>query len=174
MKMKNCRGYATIDVILFTGIMLFLIFPLFSFTLEKYVYQNSIQIIKDTLDMTAIATYESLDANSTAKDNIQFDRTELINIYKKYLAQNLKLNDDLVPEDGSIAKDTVRIEQLELFTSGFPDICPEGAEINKLSIHVLVVIPLKPNLYREVLLDALGKDYVELKLHHDTELPVNN
>ena len=41
------------------------------------------------------------------------------------------------------------------------------------AVHTVVTVPVRPSLYRGVVLGLMGQDYVELKVHVDTDLPAD-
>jgi len=170
----KCSGSAIVDVVLGAAIIVFVVLPLFSAVIEKYIVMNKAQIIRDAVDMTNISTYNAINAGNLGKSIITLDSVEVDSIYRTLLAENLNLNNDLSPKTGSIAEGPVNIDSLLIFTSGFPTVCPNNNEINRPSVHSYITIPVRPSLYRQVILNILGKQYVEFKVHVDSEIPVNN
>lgn len=172
--LTGSKGSAAYDIVIFAGIIIFVLFPIFSAVFEKYAILCKGQIIKDALDMTNISTYTAINSGSLGKARISFDEPEAVSIYRSLLAKNLKLDSGLKPDGNSVAEDTVTIESLVCYTDGFPEICPAGKSIVRPTVHSCVIIPVRPALYRQVILDIMGKRYIELKVHVDTDIPVNN
>lgn len=171
---SSSRGSAAFDIVIFAAVIIFVIFPVFSMVYEKYIIVTEGQIIKDAIDMANISTYNALNNRALGKDAILFNNEEMMSIYRGLLGKNLKLDGSLTPEPGSIAEDTVTINSLVCYTEELPAVCPNGNSIKRPSIHSLVTVPVRPVLFRQIILELLGKEYVELKVHVDSELPVNN
>lgn len=170
----NEKGESVAEVLLIVFVLVFVIFPVASAVLEKYVAIAKGQMIQDALDITNVAVYNSLSVQHASAGIIDFNSEEALNIYKDLLTQNLKLYSDLSPKQDSMAEGPVQINELNLYTSGFPLYCSGGRLVKRPSVHACVTIPVKPSLYRSFLLNLMGKQYVELKVHVDTELPVDN
>jgi hypothetical protein len=90
------------------------------------------------------------------------------------LALNLKLDGNLDPKPGSVAEGRVEIKSLEIYGNGFPTACPDGAVILRPSVHSSITVPVRPSLYRSVLLGLLGKEHIVIEVHVDSEIPVDN
>jgi len=174
MGLQYRKGSAVTDLVISAAIIAFIILPVFSAVMEKYIIQNKAQIIKDAVDMTNVSTYNAIKADSLGRNKIELDAAETEEIYSSLLAANLRLDNDLKPLKDSIAEGKVTIDSLVIYTDGFPLYCPDGCRIERPSVHSCVTVPVKPSLYRQVLLDLLGKDLVELKVHVDSDIPVNN
>lgn len=173
-RLKSNRGSSTAVVLISAMTVVFVVLPIFSAVIEKYIIFNKAQIIKDAVDMTNIASYNAINTHDLSRNIVTFDGEELDKIYRYLLAKNLRLDSDLFPAEGSIAGDRVRIESVAAYTSGLPLTCPDGTEIKRPSVHSCVIVPVKPLLYRHIILNALNKEYIELKVHVDSEIPVNN
>lgn len=167
------KGDAVTDVLLFAFILVFAIFPVASVILEKYIAMAKGQQIQDALDITNVAVYNAMSLQAASMASVDFNSAEAMDIYRELLAMNMKLDSDLAPLPGSVAESTVVIEELHLYTGGFPINCSKGKLLNRPTIHTCVSVPVRPSLYRAILLQLMGKEYVELKVHVDTELPVN-
>ncbi len=175
MRGFDCRkGSAVTDVVIFAAIVVFVILPVFSILMEKYLLLNKAQIIKDAVDMTNISVYNALDTAGLGKVDVDVDGNRAEEIYRRLLALNLKLDEDLKPLSGSLAEDTVSIRSLVIYSDVFPGSCPLGLTITGPSVHSVVVVPVRPSLYRQLVLSALGRQYVELEVHVDSDIPVNN
>lgn len=172
--MISKKGAAAIDVILFAAISIFVIFPLFSFVIEKYVLSVKAQLIKDAADITNLAAYNAIQANNLGSGRIDLDMDKVEEIYSELLAKNLCLNDDLSPRHNSVAEGVVAVKSLAVYTDGFPHTCPYGTAIEKPGIHSVITVPVKPMLYRQIILGMLGKEIIELDVHVDSEVPLNN
>ncbi len=171
---SNEKGSAVVDVVIAAAMVIFIILPVFSVAMEKYVLMEKAKIIRDSVDMTNISAYNALNTGNLGRTSIHLDRTETLGIFKKLLCVNLGLDEGLNPKNGSIAEGRVEVSSLEIYTEGFPLICPSGTMIVKPSVHSCINVPIKPSLYREVILNLLGKEYINVEVHVDSEIPVNN
>ena len=171
---RSIKGNAAFDIIIFTMVIIFVIFPVFSVICEKYIVVTEAQSIKDAVDMTNIAVYNTMNNQALGRCVIDFDNEDIIASYKKLLAVNLRLNADLTPKPDSIAEGQVTIDSLICYTDNLPVKCTAGNVIKRPTIHSMVTVPVKPVLYRQLIFELTGKEYLELKVHVDSELPVNN
>ena len=172
---RDCRnGSAAVDVVVFAAIVLFVILPVFSIIMEKYLLLNKAQIIKDAVDMTNISVYNAINTAELGKAGVDVDENRAERIYRDLLASNLRLDADLKPLQGSLAEDAVSIRSLVIFSDMFPAICPLGISITRPSVHSVIVVPVRPSLYRQLILSVLGRQFVELEVHVDSDIPVNN
>lgn len=170
----NGRGSAVVDVVIAAMLIVLVILPVFSAIVEKYILLNKVQIIRDAVDMTNISVYNAIKAGSLGKDTVDLDYPEAEYIFRTLLAANLNLDTGLSPKPQSLAEDTVAIDSMVIYTGGFPHVCPNGTVITRPAVHSLVIVPVRPSLYRQVILNALGKDYIEMRVHVDSEIPLNN
>lgn len=171
---SGIEGSAVADVVLGAAIIVFVVLPVFSAVIERYIVINKAQVIKDAVDMTNISAYNALDADALSRTAITLDNGEIMDIYKSLLAENLRLKADMTPDTGSVADDKVAIDSIIVYLDDFPQACPGGISIKRPSIHSHVTVPVKPSLYRQVILQILGKEYVELEVHVDSDIPLNN
>ena len=168
------RGSAAVEAVIGAAIIMFVVFPVFSAVVEKYIIANKAQIIRDAVDLTNIAVYNAVEAGNLGKNEIMICNEELERIYRTILAKNLNLKADLSPERDSVADGTVGIKSLAVFTGGFPLACPDGTAITRPAVHSRLTVPVKPSLYRGIILGMLGKQYIELEVHVDSDIPVDN
>lgn len=174
MSTKAVRGSAAVDVIIGAAMIVFVVLPLFSAVIERFILLNKAQIARDALDMTNISAYNSLNAWDLGKSSVGFEYGKSLQIYRALLSENLNLDDGLSPLPRSIAEDTVAIESIAIYTQGLPVVCPNGTDLTRPSVHSCVSIPVRPSLYRQLLLDLIGKEHLDMKVHIDTEIPVDN
>jgi hypothetical protein len=170
---KHCKGSSVVDVVIWAAIIVFVIIPVFAAVIEKFIILNKIQVIKDAVDITNISTYNSIEAEYLGKTIVEFDRDKVYTIYGELLSENLNLNGDLSPRDGSIPEGKVKIDSIVLYTGQFPVVCPEGLEIKRPTIHSVVTVPIKPTLFSGMVLNMLAKQNIELKIHVDSDLPLD-
>lgn len=158
---KKRNGSAIVDVLVAAAVILFVIFPLFSSVIEKYIMLNKVQIIKDAVDTTNISVYNALVTKRLGMQAVQIDYERAVSIFNEVLSANLKLEPDLTPKADSIAEGPVNLESL---------VIDESAR----TVHSSVTIPVKPSLYRQIILGAIGKNYITLEVVVDSEIPVSN
>jgi hypothetical protein len=170
----NNSGGTTAGAITWVLIIVFVIFPVISVIFDKHAAAVKGQEIKDAVDITNIALYNSLDDTVLSRDSIDFMQDEALEIYTGLLARNLRLTPDLMPLEDSIAEGQVEIISLVLYTSGFPITCPNGMTITRPAIHSCISVPVWPVMYRTFLLNLMGREYIEMVVYVDSELPVDN
>lgn len=168
------RGSATVDVVVGAAVIIFVILPLFSAVVERVILLNKAQIARDALDMVNLSAYNSLNARELGKTTVGFESGEAMEIYRTLLAANLRLDGSLNPLPGSIAEGTVSIESIVVCSGGLPSVCPNGKRLTRPSVHSCISIPVAPSLYRRLLLDLIGKEHLDMRVHTDTEIPLNN
>lgn len=170
---KNIRGSSLIDAILTATLIVLVILPIFSFILEGYIFTNKIQVIRDTVDITNMAAVNSLDWVSLGKTGVSFDYGVLRENYKRILIENLLLDSNMRAKEDSLLDGNVVIEELAVFTDGFPVICPLGTQLLRNGVHSVIVFMVKPTLYSQVLRLLTGTEFIEFKMHTDTEIPAD-
>ena len=167
-------GGAVGEIIIGAAIIVFVLLPVFSAVIEKYFINTKTQIIKDAIDTTNISTYISINPEELGRNFVVHNETEAWEIYNKLLARNLNLEEDLSPRNNSPADGKVKIESIIIYSGKKSENCPQGTEFRRPGIHSLIVVPIKPLLYSQFILSLMGKDWVELYVHVDSEIPVNN
>ena len=174
---KNNKGSAVSHVISTLGLIIFIILPLFAVVMERYILYNKVNIIKDAVDIANLAIYNAIHTGDAAKNETAITIKSEMTLYKNIVAKNLKLNADMTPKENSIAEGEVVVEELRayLFTNTtFPTTCQQGNNITRPTIHSVIKVSIKPTLFRRVVLSTIGKDVINIKVHVDTELPINN
>jgi hypothetical protein len=131
------------------------------------------QRIRDSVDLANLAVYYSMDIEDLSGASIDFNMQKALTVYREVLADNLRLDYALSPMNGSIAEDKVSIDSLELYTSVFPETCPAGVTVQRPFIHSQVTVPIRPSLYRQLVLAFLGKRFVNVSIHVDSDIPVD-
>lgn len=156
------------------AVLVFVIMPVFSTVIEKYVLMEKARVIRDAVDMTNISAYNALSAKELGKAAVDLSYTEVLDIYGEILGRNLKLGEDMDPETDSVAEGRVEVLSLVVYNSGFPAVCPDGATIKRPSVHSCINVPVKPSLYRSIILGMLGKEHIDIVVHVDSEIPLDN
>lgn len=175
MKRVNFQsGSGAIDVLIAAAIIIFVILPVFSTVLEKYLIMNKAQIIKDAIDMANISAYNAIKADKLGRVNVDMELTRADEIYRRILADNLKLDINLNPLKDSLAEDKVQIKSIIFYSGLIQEVCPGGINIKRPSVHSTVIVPIRPSLFRSLILSLGGKQFIELEVHVDSEVPVNN
>lgn len=167
-------GSAVAEVVVMAAMLVFVILPVFSSVMERYVLLDKARLIRDSTDITNISVYNALNAMSLGKVRVDFTGAKADAIFRELLCQNLRLDGELNPSSGSVAEAQVEILSFEIYKEGFPIICPEGSAIERPTVHSCINVPLKPSLYRGIILKLLGRDHIDIIVHVDSEIPVNN
>lgn len=160
--------------LLYIMLIVFILLPLSAVIMEKRVVSVKASSIKDSIDISNIATYTAIISDQAGKANIVIDNAKSLQVFEELLKKNLRLNDDLSPKDGSIAEGAVVVESINIYLSGFPVTCPNGKVIYGPTVCTNTKVPIRPSLYRETILNALGEEFIYLNLHVDSAIPVNN
>jgi len=174
MNLRSTKGSAVVYTVIAAAMLVFVILPVFSAVVEKYIMNEKARVIKDAVDMANIGVYNALNAGNLGKVNVDINYSKALEIFRRLLRKNLKLDAEMCPEDGSIAEGKVEIQSLEIYLSGFPVTCTSGTVVDRPSVHSRVCVPVRPSLYRTAILKLLGKQYILLELHVDSEIPLNN
>lgn len=174
---KSNKGSAATNVIALLGLIIFIILPLFAVIMERYILYNKVNIIKDAVDVANLALYNAISTEDAAKNDTAIRLNSETTLYKNILARNLKLKTDMTPEGSSVAEGEVVIDELKVYlhiNTTFPVACPQGNNITRPAIHSVIKVPIKPTLLSRVVLSVMSKDAIDIKVHVDTELPINN
>ena len=169
----NRKGSVVVDVVIAAAMIIFVVLPVFSAVIEKYILMEKARVIRDAVDMTNISAYNGIKTGSLGQASVKFERSEVNEIFRELLCTNLALDRGMYPKYGSIAEGRVEVSSLEIYTDVFPVVCPEGSAIVKPSVHSSINVPVKPSLYRGLVLRLLGKDHIDVEVHVDSEIPVN-
>jgi hypothetical protein len=172
--MRCASGSAVAEVVIMAAMLVFVIFPVFSSVMERYILLDKARLIRDSVDMTNISVYDALNAASLGKVSVDLFDEKAGDIFQELLCKNLKLDSGMMPRSDSIAEGRVEILSLTFYGEGVPAVCPNGSTIERPAVHSCVNIPIKPSLYRGIILNLLGRDHVDVTVHVDSEIPVNN
>ena len=168
------RGSRVADVLIGAAVLIFLIIPVFTAIIERYIILTKIQIIKDAVDLTNSSVYNALSAESLGKNIVFFNSEELQNIFTRILSKNMHLDINLIPYENSIADGKVVVKSVKVYTDNTPETCPDGTRIVRPTIHSCISVPIRPSLYTGKILELIGKSYFEFEIHVDSDIPVNN
>jgi hypothetical protein len=175
MGAKGVRGSAVLEILVGVAILVFVILPVFSAVMEKYIFLEKSRIIRDAVDMANISVYNALATEELGRVRVDMPRSEADKIFKEVLRANLSLNSDMTPRPDSVAEGLVEvISPPEIYPAGSPMPCQNGTSAVRPTVHSSVTIPIKPSLYRSLILKLLGKEYIDVVVHVDTEIPVDN
>lgn len=171
---KKDNGDAFSTTLLVVFIVIYLVMPTFAAVIEKQIFSLTASNVEDAMEISCIATYNSLESGDLSRTAVNFDSNKLNEVFKKYLAKNLKLNDDLTPKTtGNMVKGPIIINSLQAYISDFPQTCEKGNNLTRPSIHVIITVPVEPTLYKYTILELLGIDKIYCPVHLDVELPTN-
>lgn len=168
------KGSVVTEIVLMAAMLVFIILPVFSAVMEKYLLTEKARVIRDAVDMTNISAYNALAAEDLGKAAVDISYQRALDIYKEILGSNLKLEEDMDPEPDSVAEGRVEVLSLVICRDGFPLYCPDGAVITRPAVHSSINVPVKPSLYRGIILGMLGKEHIDIVVHVDSEIPLNN
>lgn len=171
------RGSGIMDVLITGAIIIFVLLPVFSAVMEKYMLLIKAQAVKDAVDITNLSSYYAMETEVLGKGNVSFNENQLLRIYSEMLAKNLCLDAGLNPLEGSIADSRVDIESITFYSDydqEFPVTCPDGTVIVRPAVHSSIIVPVKPVFFAGLIELLSGKEYFELKAHVDSDIPVNN
>jgi len=170
---KDQKGEAAGTIVIICMFMVFVLLPIGSLLMEKYIFALKEQKMRDSLDITSTATYMALSSQQGTVANLTYDNSKLQSIFNQYLAANLSLNSDLTPLPSSIADGKVIVNSVIIYSGPFPQTTPQGKTVNRLTVHTDITVPVKPHFYMSTILNALGLSAVPVRVVADTEVPVN-
>ncbi|QUI25915.1 hypothetical protein HZI73_26240 (plasmid) [Vallitalea pronyensis] len=160
--LKDNKGSSGIlSILLIAFFVIFLIMPVFAAVFEKQmmtkIARDTKSIIKDSLE----ATYTTLNIEKTSIKDIEFT-SDFKQIFDKYVIDNLNLNVDFTPTDKSMADAKVQVTELQY------------EDRTRKFINVKVILPIKPHIYRQILLSIMGKEWIGYEIPYTLSLPVDN
>lgn len=171
---RNEKGSAVVDVVVAAAMIIFVVLPVFSFVMEKYILEEKKRVIRDAVDMTNLSVYNALTAADLGRASVDLSTSDAMDIFESLLCSNLNLSSGLVPNDNSIAEGAVEVISLMVYTEAFPAQCPNQTVITRPTVHSVVKVQIKPALYRSLIMGLSGKEHIDLVVHVDSEIPVNN
>ncbi len=172
--LKEDRGSAIVDVLVFACIIVFAVIPVFSGVVQAYSIVCKSQILRDSVDMANVSSYNALHGKMLGKNDVCIEDEELEQIWRSHLAINLNLGPNLEPQEGSIIDGRAELVELKAYVSGLPDICSRGVTLNRPSVHSVVSFPVRPMLMGRMIMRLTGEEFISIVVHVDSEIPVNN
>lgn len=172
--LKSKKGNALADMLIFLFITVFIVLPLFAAVTEGYLLLNRTQILRDAVDMANVSSYIAINGSGLGRKEVRIDGDTLRETWSGFLASNLKLAPDLTPGEGSVVDGKVEILELDAYISGLPLTCGNGERLSRPSVHSVVTFPVKPSLFGKMILALGGGEFVYIKIHTDSEIPVND
>ena len=145
MKIRNNSG--GIAIVLLWSAVFFIVILVSVFMLDVYYANVKAEIAKDSVTMSALSVYKGLDREQIKSGNITSNE-QMLNVFKVYLAKNMKLNDDLTSKPGSIAVGQVVVDEFRVYNqSSTEKAFPDGMYISyKPSIYVKIKFDVDPIL----------------------------
>lgn len=171
---KGNSGSALVDVIVFAGIIVFVVIPVFSGVIQAYSIVCKSQILRDSVDMANVSSYNTLHGRMLGKSDVCIEDEELEQIWRSHLAINLNLGLDLEPQQGSIIDGRAELVELQACVSDLPVVCSRGVTLTRPSVHSVVSFPVRPMLMGRMIMRLTGEEFICLVIHVDSEIPVNN
>jgi hypothetical protein len=172
---KNCKGEATGIILMFVLMFVFVFLPVFAAVFEQVLFQIKAADLREGVELSSIATYTAMNAGSLAEVDVNYNAAKLESTFKKYLASNLHLNDDLTPKaTGSVISGPITVVGNVPQFIPVGSQCPDGNVATRPMIHVSLIIPIKPTLYEYTVLQLLGVSTINCNVSLDTEIVLDN
>lgn len=173
--MKNYFRRASIgigQVLFITFFLVFVVFPVFSFLIDKNIARLIASEIKESLDMSVVGAYNAVNENDYGKKTVDISQKSLEKEFLKLFCKNMKLEKDLTPKEESVLEYPILINELEYFGSDrIGALCNCGNEIIRPTVHLNFTFSINPTLYRRVINRLSGKDKFSISVGYDIELP---
>lgn len=176
-KLECERGSASISfVIIIACLVVFLIIPLSAFVFDKLKVNLIAREVGAAIDVAIEDGYHSLQKPILSQEDFTVDGPILEYYVSESLKRSLSLNDDFSPKAISKLDGPLSIELLKFIgTADLPYTeVATGTVYNKPFVEIKFTIRLKPTLYQDIILNALGKSYVEYQSKRKSIIHVNN
>lgn len=143
--LKNNSG--GIAIALLWSAVFFIVILISVFMIDVYYANVKAEIAKDAVTMSTLSVYKGIDKGQIESRNIT-SNDQMLNVFKVYLAKNMKLNDDLTAKAGSIAVGQVYIDEFRVYNqSNTEKTYPDGTDIHyKPSLYVKIKFDIEPIL----------------------------
>lgn len=167
--MRNNRG-GIAGVVAIVLVVICICVPIGAVVLEKSITQLKMSAVADCLEAAATTVHGANDVKELGKGNVKIDVEKLEKLLIQSIQYNLKVDENFIPKEGSIATGRVKIIDLEIMNDELPKKCNEGREFETVGYHIIVEVPIKPSLVSKV---VGGEEITELPLliHKDIEMP---
>ncbi|HBQ64715.1 MAG TPA: hypothetical protein DD727_07310 [Clostridiales bacterium] len=160
------------DAVLAAGILLCLILPISGFVTEKYIMLLTLQEISDAVDMACMSAYQALNPGAASDSRILVEPEKFESGFRYYLALNLKLTDDMMPEPGAIVTGQVHIRELTIYTGPFPEQCSRGTSLSGPTVHAVITAGAHDGILRPLL--AGNGETRQVTVHRDVDLLIDD
>ncbi|MBI9013851.1 MAG: hypothetical protein JEZ08_16575 [Clostridiales bacterium] len=163
-------------IIIFTGILIFIVLPLTSFVFDQLKIQVVAGEVRQAINTAVEESYHSLQVPFLSKDEFRADNGLFQYYVEERLEKSLKLNSDKTPKAGSMLDGPFDIDSLLFIDSSMLPYTDSdtGKVYNRAFVEVEFTIRVKPLLYQQIVLEALGQPYKELSSKKKVTLPINN
>lgn len=163
-------------ILMVTTLIVFIIFPLSAFVFDHLRVQVVAGEVAKSIDAAVVDGYHSLDLAFLSKEEFIADNGLFEYYVTEELKRSLRLNDDLTPKENSMLDGPLSINTVKFYDSTqlpYTDI-DNGKVYNRPFVEINFTIRLKPLLYQQIILDALGQSYKEFSETRKASLPINN
>ncbi|BEP30425.1 hypothetical protein [Helicovermis profundi] len=158
LSIKSSFGGMEITIIfLYLFIIIFVIFPLFTYIYEKMYFSIIENEIRNTLEVSLTSLYKEYNIKNLSKGNLKIknDKDEL----EQYIKLNLNLKDDMSSKENSIL---------------FGDINIVDIEYGLKNVNIVLDIRIEPFIYRKVLMKMIDKSELVVRINVKVDMPINN
>lgn len=159
------RGTSVTEALIGFAGVIFILLPLFTFVSEKYILFARVQLIRDSVDLSHMSLYNAISAERLSGGEVSLDEGQMNLIFSRILRKNLNLDENMEPlrECGIAGK--VEVLSLEFH---------KADPVKGPSVSSMIVVPIKPVFFQNIILGMLERDCIELKIRVDSRIPVNN
>lgn len=163
-------------IFMVTTLIVFVIFPLSAFIFDYLKIQVVAGEVAKSIDAAVTDGYHSLDLEFLSKEEFVADNGLFEYYVKEEVKKSLKLNADLSPKEDSMLDGPFSLNSVIFYDSTqLPYTDPGSGKVyNRPFVEINFTIRLKPLLYQQIILDALGQPYKEFTATRKASLPINN
>lgn len=160
------------SIVIFILIML----PILSLVFER----NRINLIRNdtttSVELALESTLASLDLSEASVETYDFESDEFENIFKSYLAYNMRLNDDLSVRNSSLVDGDVTLNELDFYGSAYLPFEDErtGKIYERPYFRVELYLIIKPSMFRKLIHEITGVEEFHYTYYHNISMPVDN
>lgn len=158
----NKKGFSSVGLLLFiTTLIVFLIFPVTAFTIEKSIIYFAVENISDSIDSSMYSIVSDIDIESLSEEKKDFIEEEFRNKFNYMIKKNLLKSTGFKDGDEGIIK-SVSIKKIEFI---------DDNNLDEEYINCYVVFFYRPTLYRSFFEKGNEK---QLSFKRKIEIPDNN